>query len=515
MVASTRYKAYLTAGANRWREYRDQLAPLGKKPILFVMMNETSEADDVADYLQKTYPSEFGGDKLLTLHTNRSGEIAKGDLDTARQAARDVDMAASPVNAIVSVLMLREGWDVQNVTVIVGLRPYTSKANILPEQTIGRGLRLMFRNSTIGYTERVDVIGNKKFIEFVEDLERQEGLELETFQVGKDKLEIVTIQPDPAKLDKDITMPTLSPLLARKKNITAEIQSLNVSKLPLSNLLRKSDGRPADKFTYEGFDLITLEKLVEREYILPEVQTAQEVISYYAKRIAQEVKLPSQFAALAPKVREFLATRTFGEKVDIESKAMLKAISANTAQFVTVKAFVAALQPLLVESLIPTLIDAGRPLSQTEPFPWSRPNYPAPKCVYNLVPCDNEFERDFAKFLQDARDVARFAKLPDSFGFAIEYTDTVGNLRYYYPDFVAVLTSGDHYLVETKGQETAEVAHKDRAARHWAERATELTGTRWCYLKVPQADYKQLQAAEFGDLFALQAGLFAEAEAED
>ena len=50
----------------------------------------------------------------------------------------------SPVNAIVSVLMLREGWDVQNVTVVVGLRPYTSKANILPEQTIGRGLRCEF-----------------------------------------------------------------------------------------------------------------------------------------------------------------------------------------------------------------------------------------------------------------------------------------------------------------------------------------------------------------------------------
>ncbi|MEJ7662626.1 MAG: hypothetical protein WKG07_25210 [Hymenobacter sp.] len=45
---------------------------------------------------------------------------------------------------MVSVLMLREGWDVQNVTVVVGLRPYTSKANILPEQAIGRGLRLMF-----------------------------------------------------------------------------------------------------------------------------------------------------------------------------------------------------------------------------------------------------------------------------------------------------------------------------------------------------------------------------------
>jgi type III restriction enzyme len=47
--------------------------------------------------------------------------------------------------------MLREGWDVQGVTVVVGLRPYTAKADILPEQTIGRGLRLMFRDLATEY----------------------------------------------------------------------------------------------------------------------------------------------------------------------------------------------------------------------------------------------------------------------------------------------------------------------------------------------------------------------------
>ena len=39
--------------------------------------------------------------------------------------------------------MLREGWDVRNVTTVVPLRPLSSKANILPEQTLGRGLRRM------------------------------------------------------------------------------------------------------------------------------------------------------------------------------------------------------------------------------------------------------------------------------------------------------------------------------------------------------------------------------------
>ena len=47
------------------------------------------------------------------------------------------------IKAIVSVMMLREGWDVRNVSVVLGLRPFTAKAEILPEQVIGRGLRLM------------------------------------------------------------------------------------------------------------------------------------------------------------------------------------------------------------------------------------------------------------------------------------------------------------------------------------------------------------------------------------
>ena len=144
-VASTRYKAYLTAGVERWREYRDQLKPMGKKPVLFVMMHETHDADDVAEFLRTKYAEEFAGDRLLVIHTNRSGDIARTGEEEARRAAREVDLDTSPVNAIVSVLMLREGWDVQNVTVIVGLRPFAAKANILPEQTLGRALRLMFR----------------------------------------------------------------------------------------------------------------------------------------------------------------------------------------------------------------------------------------------------------------------------------------------------------------------------------------------------------------------------------
>jgi type III restriction enzyme len=500
-VASTRYQAYLTAGVERWREYREQLKPLGKKPIFFIMMNSTAEADDVGDYLRTKYPEEFGSEKLLVIHTDRAGEVSKKDLEKAREVARQVDEEISPVNAIVSVLMLREGWDVQNVTVVVGLRPYTSKANILPEQTIGRGLRLMFRSSQRGgYIERVDVIGNNAFINFVEQLEREEEMQLETFRVGKDKLEIITIMPDPSKFDKDISIPVLSPILVRKKNLTEEIAALDVSRLERPKLPRKAGDEEAKRFRYEGYDFLTLEKLVERDYTLPEIQTAQEVIAYYAKRIAQDLKLPSQFATLVPKVREFLETKAFGERVSLDEPSMLKAINNNIAQFVTVREFVKALHTVIVQELEPKLMNAGRKLSETPPFPFSRVTLSARKTVFNRAPCDNEFEKRFAQFLEGAHDVAAFAKLPEQFGFSIEYTDSGGNLRYYEPDFVAVLSDGSHYLIETKGREDPDVSHKDRAARLWCENATRLTETPWAYVKVLQNEFEKLLPTRFSDL---------------
>lgn len=511
-IASVRYQAYLTAGVERWREYREQLAALGRKPVLFVMMNSTKDADDVADYLRAKYPAEFAGERLHVIHTNKVGDVSVKEEDDARQIAADIDKPDSPVNCIVSVLMLREGWDVQSVTVVVGLRPYTAKANILPEQTIGRGLRLMFRGDAgpePSFRERVDVIGNKAFIEFVEDLEKEEEMAFETFELGKDKLVIETIFPDPDKSEMDIVIPELSALLERKRSLAEEIAAIDASRIKTPRLPKKQGDAAANAFQYEGYDIITLEKLIEREYIIPEVRTAGEVISYYAKRIASDVKLPSQFAALVPKVREFLSTYAFGEPVDLDDPLMIKAISHPVAQHVTVKAFVALLREVVVEERQPELISQGRPLSECPGYPWSREIGEASKTIFNKLAADNKFEKTFGLFLEKAPDVVRFSKLPRAFGFTITYTDSVANLRYYEPDFVAVSTDGVHHLIETKGQEDVDVSHKDRAARLWCENATLLTSTEWHYIKVPQKEFESLHPDEFEDLIALEpVGLF-------
>ena len=66
-----------------------------------------------------------------------------------------------------------------------------------------------------------------------------------------------------------------------------------------------------------------------------------------------------------------------------------------------------------------------------------------------------------------------------------------------------MLHDGTHWLIETKGREDVDVAHKDRAAPLWCENATLLTGTLWQYIKVPQADFERLQPDTCAELEVL------------
>jgi len=117
---TARNRQWLDVAVGRWRSFYEDLSPSGKRPVLFVMCEDTLAADEAGDYLRQL--PDFSGDRLLVIHTNRSGEITKDDLDLARRAAREVDEPDSPIRCIVSVLMLREGWDVRNVCVVVTMR---------------------------------------------------------------------------------------------------------------------------------------------------------------------------------------------------------------------------------------------------------------------------------------------------------------------------------------------------------------------------------------------------------
>lgn len=90
-------------------------------------------------------------------------------------------------------------------------------------------------------------------------------------------------------------------------------------------------------------------------------------------------------------------------------------------------------------------------------------------------------------------------------GFAGNNTYTAMNLRSYFPDFAAVDSVGNHWLLETRVQETIDVLRKDAAALRWGENATALMEKPWKYVKVQQKEYEALQPHRLADLAALRA----------
>src|SRR5439155_26715940 len=137
-------------------------------------------------------------------------------------------------------------------------------------------------------------------------------------------------------------------------------------------------------FRYEGHDIITLQKIVERDYKVPEPQTAQELIGYYARRIAEAVKLPSQFSVLAPKVREFFEQKAFGRWVDLEKHETVRAMATPVAAYVCTEEFKRVLKKLSIAEQEPQLLEPARMLSSCQPFPWSRKVHEAAHCILNI-----------------------------------------------------------------------------------------------------------------------------------
>ena len=169
---------WIQAAVQRWKEHEKTYKKLGKKPVLFIMAEKNVYADVIGEYLWKTKEFGFKESEVLIIHTDEAGEITKKDVEKAREAARDIDKPESKIKAIVSVMMLREGWDVRNVSVTLGLRPFTAKAEILPEQVIGRGLRLM---TGIGPdTQTLEVLGTRNLLNVLRDQLEAEGVGVAT-----------------------------------------------------------------------------------------------------------------------------------------------------------------------------------------------------------------------------------------------------------------------------------------------------------------------------------------------
>lgn len=482
-TAFQRNRQWLDVAVGRWRVFHEQLEPSGKRPVLFVMCEDTLAADEAGDYLRQL--PDFAGDRLLVIHTNRSGEITKDDLDLARRAAREVDEPGSPIRCIVSVLMLREGWDVRNVCVIVTMRALTAANKILPEQALGRGLRRMTPPGS-GFDERVVVIEHEAFRNLW-TAELDGGLIVERKDADTIQPGAVTIFPDEGKRRYDIVIPQLTRALARADSPLARLAPDDVP--DPKTLLEVPHVAPDEYVHYRGVHLISKGVIEEMEFLVPYAEDPSGVITYYTHSVAKAAgvdRLAGTFAILAPMVRDYLRERIFERAVDLNDKIVLRRLAEADAQALVVNAFREAIRSLSIAEREPTIEDSALRVSGTPPFPWSRQTVEGKKTVFNLTPVDSTLEARFAVFLDRAPDVTAWAKLTMNTRFALEYISRAGALRYYYPDFVARLDDDAYLVLETKGLEDLDVALKDRRARRWCQDATRLAGREWSYEKVPQ-----------------------------
>ncbi len=474
-----KYEDFIRLGVAEWEKTYKELEPTGKKSILFIMTDDTKNCDDVAEFLEKSYPQLK--DAVLTIHTNKSGEISetvKGkkekELQDLRKKANDIDNPESPYKVIVSVLMLKEGWDVKNVTTIVGLRPYSSDSKVLPEQTLGRGLRRMFFGQDV--EEYVSVIGTPAFMEFVESI-KAEGVELEKRKMDRSGSPITptVIEVDNQNVKKDIEnldieLPILTPRIQREyKNLNL----LNVAEF-------KNDKIEIKQFTEEEKKEIVFKEIVEdKEHHRTILETKldpthQNVIGWFVQRIMRELRLFGCYDILFGKVKEFIRDGLFIEKVNLDDTNILQNLSELKAIKTIVETFKKEINDLTVQDVGDTEIKNYIKVSSARPFVVTDKKYLLlKKSVFNKIVGDSDFELEFADFLENADDVLSFAKNYFEIHFKIDYKNASGAISSYYPDFFVKTDNKTIYIVETKGREDLNDIEKIKRLEQWCADATE------------------------------------------
>jgi len=469
-----KYADYLDLGVIEWRKAYDEHRKMGKKAVLFVMVDDTRNCDDVAEYLENRYPDLKGG--VLTIHTKNNGKIseassgkAKEELEELRRQAGEIDDPAGPCKAIVSVLMLKEGWDVKNVTTIVGLRAYSAKSNVLPEQTLGRGLRKMYPGDTEEY---VSVVGTDAFMEFVESIQA-EGVELERRAMGegtKPKAPLV-VEVDEENSNKDlealdIEIPVLSPRVYREYKNLAD---LDLEALPFPAVIYQ-------QFSEEEQREIVFKDITNGEVthttVLDSAGIAdyRSVIGYFARTAMKELRLVSGYDVLYGKIKGLVRDRLFGRTVDLESPNTLRNLSELAATKTVLETCKKAINALTVRDKGDAEIRDHIKLRRTRPFVVKDQGYMmAKKSVFNRVIGDSQFELEFAAFLEQCGDVTSYAKNYLAVHFKLDFVNAVGDIANYYPDFIVKLNDGKIVIVETKGQEDLDVPPKMERLRQWCE----------------------------------------------
>ncbi len=530
-------KVMLRAGIAKQRMLENEFTELDstKYPKMLIVCEDHWVVPLVISFLiQEGYLEE----EVLEIHSDRKGSVSEEEWKKIEQRLFDIDKHEKP-KVIVSVLMLREGFDVNNICVIVPLR--STSSSILLEQLIGRGLRIMWRELPI-YEEmrsknRRNLLFKKEapdtYIDILSVIEHPNFIKYYEEQLNGAFGEI-TEEPTKSKIVGDLTKVGLKSnykdydlfwiiVLQEKEEELAvpdlSIETLEPFPVKLEELrpLVKNNG---DTFYSEeltakttfGEYLVTADIFTAKSYnsFIQKVVNAVSVIHVNARgRKQRDFPVMQVNSALIAKLTdEYIRHRLFGEEFDplkdnnwrillITQQSLIKHIVSNIAHAVydsmkNLKVNEAKIVKKYFSEIPEIRIRQTYAISVAKNI-YEKIYYPSHS---------GGFEKDFIEFIDADSKVKAFVKINEYYNdFAnIIYIRDDGLLAHYYADFL--IRACDHiYLVETKSERdmgNKNVQNKRLAAIDWIDKVNDLEpqermNCEWSYVLLSQNIFEQMK----------------------
>jgi len=394
--------------------------------------------------------------------------------------------------------MLSEGWDAKTVTHIMGLRAFSSQ--LLCEQVVGRGLRRTSYDvgeDGLFEPEYVNIFGvpftflpheggtdgpppppppPKTRIEPVKEKAEHEisfpnVLRIDHVYKPQLTLDISTVKPLELDPYESITEAELAAIIAGKPNPAAltEIDLKGIAEkfrlqsiiFRIASTIYNSEKKPDWKGSKETF-LIQLIGIIEKFINAGKIQIKNPLFNQdeLRKRILIMLNMNKVIQHIWNEIR-----------------------AVNTTQ-------------------LTPIFDKEHPIRSTQDIrTWwtSKPCENFPKSHINFTVVDSKWEYLEAKTLDNSNAVESFVK-NDHLGFAVLY-NYQGVIRKYFPDFIMKLKTGEHLIVETKGQDNEQSKTKRAFLEDWCSAVNEHGGFgRWsCAVSFDPNDLEEIIKAKCGN----------------
>ena len=522
-------RVMLQAGLKKLQILEEQFADADpdKHPKLLVVCEDTKVTPHVVEYLQSTGLSE---DDILRVDSGRKAELGPKEWEPIREKLFDVDRHKQP-KVIVSVLMLREGFDVSNIAVIVPLR--SSQASILLEQTIGRGLRLMWRGDPsidelkaetrkrisrglepTNYFDVLFIVEHPAFSDFYDEL-LSGGLMVETGDDADNTgatgdLQHVDLRPGYQAYDFEI------PVILRDADEELRQPSINPLELSASpyplDLIIKTIGK-GDRFVSHDAETGTqygdyrvdggvLTATGYNDYLSRMTTRITEALGRTMTKSQSKYNENTKFPILQAYrplltgwLDSYIRHRLFGQEFDPLAEENWRVLLLDDIAHSIAGTFATKLVELQDSQVVASAEVQHRSLSEVTTIPVRGSTAEeVNKCIYPKLPIPSQgggLERRFIRWADKDSGIEALAKVHEYRHDFLRrpYLKADGMPAQYSPDFL-IRTPFTIYVVETKAQSALSdenVQRKQKAALAWCEQVNELPeeqrdGREWAYV---------------------------------